>query len=154
MDELQVRGMKSDPSNSPFRSFRRMVFSVADHRVVDGGKLHPDLVLQSGLQRHLDERSRKQRPFHGVPKFSPSRFRIALRCSPLEHTVAPKIMNQGSFSGFEMSPNHCEIASHRSMAKKLPNQRIAIPLRGRKEQNARRKAIDAMNNKDPSPGRF
>jgi hypothetical protein len=47
MDELEARRMKgnaSDPSLSRFLSF---VFSISNHRVTDGGKLHPDLILQA-----------------------------------------------------------------------------------------------------------
>jgi hypothetical protein len=35
MNELKMRCMKSDASNSPLRRFLRMVFSVADDRVAE-----------------------------------------------------------------------------------------------------------------------
>jgi hypothetical protein len=35
MNELKMRCMKSNASNSPFRRFRRVVFSVTDDRVAD-----------------------------------------------------------------------------------------------------------------------
>ena len=154
MYELQMRCMKSDTSNSPLRRFRRMVFSVADDRVADGGKLHPDLILQPRQQRNPDERSGQQRAFDRIPKFSASRFRIALRGRSLKHTFSSKIVNERPFSGVEMSPNYCEIPPHRGMAEKLSNEYVPIRLGGRKEQNPGRKPIDAMYDKDSSSGRF
>jgi hypothetical protein len=154
MCELQMRCMKRDTSNSPVLRFRRMVFSVANDRVVDGGKLHPDLILQSREQRNLDERSGQQRTFDRIPKFSASRFRIVRRGRSLKHTFSSKIVNERPFSGVEMSPNYCEIPPQRGMAEKLSNKCVPIRLGGRKEQNPRRKPIDAMYDEDSSSGRF
>ena len=49
--------MQSHPVDAPLRGFRRMVFAIADHRVAEGRKLHPNLVLQSRDERDQDERS-------------------------------------------------------------------------------------------------
>jgi hypothetical protein len=35
MNELKIRGVKSDARNSPLRRFRQVVFPVADNRVAD-----------------------------------------------------------------------------------------------------------------------
>ena len=55
MNELKMRCVKSDAGDSPLRRFRRVVFSVADHRVADRRKLHSDLILQSRHQRHSNQ---------------------------------------------------------------------------------------------------
>ena len=154
MYELQMRCVKSDTSNSPLRHFCRMVFSVADDRVADGGKLHADLILQSRDQRNPDERSGAQRTLDRVPKFSASRLRIGLLRCPLKHTFFSKIVNERPFLGVRMSPNDCKILPRRGMGEKLSNQRLPIRLGDRKEQNPGGKSIDAMDDKDSSSGRF
>ena len=76
---VEMNGMKSDAGNAPLRLFRRVVLSVADDRVADGGKLHPDLVLQSRDQRNADERCSAKPAFHGIPEFRARRLGITRR---------------------------------------------------------------------------
>ena len=45
MDELKMRGVESDASNSPLLRFGGIVLSVANDGVADGGKLNADLIL-------------------------------------------------------------------------------------------------------------
>jgi len=45
MNELKVRCVESDASDSLFKRFRWIVLSVADDRVADRRKLHTDLIL-------------------------------------------------------------------------------------------------------------
>ncbi len=76
MNELKMRRMKSDAGDSTFGGFLRAVLSVADDRVTDHGKLHPDLILQSGHERNPDQRSAPKRPLDGIPQFSAGRFAV------------------------------------------------------------------------------
>jgi len=52
MKKLKVRSMKSHPPNPPLRGFLRVVLPVPNHRMANGRKLHPDLVLQPGGKRN------------------------------------------------------------------------------------------------------
>ena len=45
MDKLEGRSMKCNAIDEPLRRFRRMIFSIANHRVTDRRKLHSDLIL-------------------------------------------------------------------------------------------------------------
>ncbi len=45
MNELKMRRMESDASNSPFQLFLWIVLLVADDRVSDRGHLNTDLIL-------------------------------------------------------------------------------------------------------------
>jgi hypothetical protein len=106
MNKLKVSCMESDATNSPLRRLYRVVFSVANHRVADRGKLHPDLVLQARHQRHSDERCASKVAFDDVPKLSRSRLPVALSGQSLEHSFSSKVVNEGSFFGAEMAANH------------------------------------------------
>lgn len=146
--------MQSNASDATLRCFPRAVLSVANHRVVDGRKLHANLILQSCHQGNADERSGAKRAFEGIPKLSASRCRVALRGQPLEHSFSPKVVNQRSFFSAEMPANNGEILPQRSMSEKLPNQRVSILLGFCKEENPRRETINAMYNKGPLSLRF
>ena len=47
MGELKMTSMERDASNAALRGFGRMVLSVAEDEMADGGKLYADLVLQA-----------------------------------------------------------------------------------------------------------
>lgn len=55
MDKLKARCMQRHASDQPLPRFLRVIFSIPYHRVTDGGKLHPDLILQSGYQLNPNE---------------------------------------------------------------------------------------------------
>jgi hypothetical protein len=147
MNELKMRCMKSDASNSPLQRLRLMVLSVADDRVADGGKLHSDLVLQSRHQRNSDEGRGAKTAFDEIPKFSTSRLGGALGAQLLKHSFSSKVVNERPFFDAEMSANHGQILPHRTVAEKLSNQCVSIPVGFCKEQNPRGKTIDAMYDK-------
>ena len=151
MNELKVRCVESDASNSLFQRFRWIVLSVADDGVADRRKLHPDLILQSRHQRDSDERCAAKETFDGIAKFSASRFWIASGGHPLKHSFLPKVVNECSFSSTEMSAHYGEILPHRSVAEKLLNERFPIQPGFCKEQNPRRVSIDAMYDIGPLP---
>lgn len=70
MNELKMRRVESNASNSPFEFFRWIVLPVADDWVSDRGKLNTNLILQSGNQRDADERCALQGMFHGIAQLS------------------------------------------------------------------------------------
>lgn len=154
MNKLKMRCVQSNASDSTLGCFRGAVFSVANHRVVDGRKLHADLILQSCHQRNADERSLAKKAFDGIPKLSASRCRVAPHGQPLEHSFSPQVVNQSPFFSAEMPANNGEILPQGSMSKKLPNQRVSIVLGFCKEENPRRETINAMYDKDPLFLRF
>ncbi|MGB7719091.1 MAG: hypothetical protein WBL65_04275 [Bryobacteraceae bacterium] len=145
MNELKMRRMKSNAGNSPLRRFRQVVFSVADDRVADRRKLHPDLILQPRRQRHPDQRSAPERAFDAISKFRASRFGVALRAQRLKHSFTSKVVNERPFLGAGTPANNREILPDGSMGEKLPDECIAIRFSFRKEQNPGRKTIDAMH---------
>jgi len=152
--ELKMRRVESDAGDQPLGGFLGAVLSVADDRVADGRKLRPDLVLQSRHQRNPDERGAGKKPFDGVSKLGASGFGIFRGAQPLKHSVAPKIVNESPFAGLETPAKHGEILPHGSMGAKLPDEHLPIGLGFRKEQNAGRETIDAMNDKGPLSLRF
>ena len=85
--------------------------------------------------------------FHEISEFSTSRLGAAFGGQLLKHSFSPKVVNQRSFPGGEMSANHCEILPHRGVADKLSNQCVSIRFRFCKEQNPGGKTIDAMHDK-------
>ena len=145
MNELKMRRMKSHAGNSPLRRFRQVVFSVADDRMADRSKLHPDLILQPRRQRHSDQRSAPERAFDPISKLRTSRCGVALRAQRLKHSFTSKVVNERPFLGAGTPANNREILPDGSMGEKLSNQCIAIRLGFRKEQNPGRKTIDAMH---------
>jgi len=149
MNELKMRCVQSDASNSPLRRFRRVVFSVADDRMADRRELHPDLILQSRHQRHSNQRSAQKRALDGISKLGTSRFGVALRAQYLERSFTSKVVNERPFLGGETPANHREILPDWSMAEKLSNECISIRFGFRKEQNSGRKTIDAMYDEGP-----
>ncbi len=153
MNELNVSCMQSDASDSPLQRLHRVVLSVANHRVADRRKLHPDLVLQARHHRNPDERCASKVAFDNIPQLSTSRLPIALSGQFLEHSFSSKVVDEGSFFGAEMAPNHREILPYRTVAEKLSNQCVSIQHSFRKEQNPRREAIDAMYHKGSLPPR-
>ena len=144
MNELKMRCMKSDASNSPLRRFRWIVLSVADHGVADRRKLHADLILQSGHERDSDERCASKGAFDGIAKLGTRRFGVASGGHLLKHSYLSKVVNERPFSDAKMPANYREILPHRSVAEKLPNERFAIRPGFCKEQDPGRIAIDAM----------
>ena len=106
MNELKMPCMKSDASDSPLQRLHRVVFSVANHRVADRGKLHSDLVLQARHQRDSDERRASKVAFDDIPKLSSSRLPVALTGQSLEHSFSSKVVDEGSFFGTEMTANY------------------------------------------------
>ena len=147
MNELKMRCVKSDASDSPLRRFRQVVFSVTHDRVTGRCKLHSDLILQSRDQGNSDERSAQKRAFDGISKFGTSRLGVALGAQPLKHSFPPKVMHEVPFLGAETPANYREILPHRSVAEKLSNERIPIRFSFRKEQNPGSKTIDTMYDK-------
>ena len=93
MNKLKMRGMKSNASDPLLRRFRPMVFPVADERVAHGGKLRPDLILQSCHQLNPDERGIRKNVFDGISKFCPGRLWVSGRPQLLKHSLASKIMD-------------------------------------------------------------
>lgn len=55
MNKLETHCMKSDASDQPLARFGCVIFSVSDHRVADGRKLHPDLILQTSNKLNANE---------------------------------------------------------------------------------------------------
>jgi hypothetical protein len=147
MNELKMRCVKSDASNSPLRRFRQVVFSVTHDRVTGRCKLHSDLILQSRDQGNSDERSAQERAFDGISQLGTSRLGVALGAQPLKHPFPPKVMHEVPFLGAETPANYREILPHRSVAEKLSNERIPIRFSFRKEQNPGSKTIDTMYDK-------
>jgi len=139
--------VKRDASNSPLQSFRRVVFPVADDRVTDCRKLHPNLILQPRHQRNSEERGGAKTAFDEIPKFGTSRLGGARCGQPLKHSLSPEVVNQRPFFDAEMTANNCEIGPNRSVAEKLLNQCVPIRLGFCKEHDPGRKTIDAMYNK-------
>ncbi len=144
MNKLKMPCMKSDASDSPLRSFLPGVLSVADDRMADRSKLHPDLVLQSRHQRNSYERSAPKTPFDGIAKFSTSCPGIVLGGQPLKHSFASRVVNQRPLIQAEMAANHGKILPYRSMAEKLSDECVSILLGLCKEQNSGTETIDAM----------
>ena len=154
MNEVKMRRMKSDASDSPLKCFLAAVLSIAHHRVADCRKLHPDLVLQPRHQRYADERCVAKRSLDAIAKFSSSCSRIAFLGQPLKHALASKVVNQCRFVYAEMSANDGKILPHRPMAEKLSNQRVAVVFGFCEEQNAGDIAIDTMDNEGSLPFRL
>jgi hypothetical protein len=93
MKELKMGGMKSYAGDPPLGGFRRVVLSVTDDRVADGGKLYSDLVLQSRHQRNPEERSGAKAAFDRIPEFGTGRF-VPARCGqPLKHSLPSKVVD-------------------------------------------------------------
>ena len=88
-ETVEALGMKRDASDSRFRRFGCVVFSVADHWVADGGKLHSDLILQSGHQGYADQGGVPKRAFYGIPHLGTGRFGVSLGAHFLQHAFAP-----------------------------------------------------------------
>ena len=132
MSELKTSGVESDTRNSPLQGFFRVILAVADDGVADGGKLYPNLILQSCDQRDTNKRSGAETAFDGIPQFRPSRFRAARGGQLLKHSLPAKIVDERFFFATgvdaEMSTNHREILPHWGMAKELSNKRVAIAL--------------------------
>ena len=154
MNKLKMRCMKSDASDSTLQGFFPAIFSITDNRVADGGKLRPDLVLQSRHQRSPDQRGGAKRPLDRILEFSTSRPRVT-RCSQLlKHSFSPKVVNQRPFFRTELPTNYCKILPYWSMTEKLSNECISIRLGFCKEQNPGCETIYAMDNKSPLSLRF
>ena len=151
MNELKMRRVESDASNSPFQLFGWIVLPVADDRVADRGQLNADLILQSGHQRDSEERCVFKAMFHGIAKLSASRFWISFCSHPLKHSLLSKVMNECPFFQAEMTANCREIFPHRSVPDKLLNECFSIWPSFCKEQNPRCLLIDSMDDKRPLP---
>ena len=54
------------------------------------------------------------------------RFTVSFHAQYLMHPFFPKIVDQRSFFQIEVSANDCQVLPHRSMRKKLPDERIPI----------------------------
>ena len=66
MNKLKIRGMQRDSVNQLFFGFFAMVFSIADERMAYGGKLCPNLVLQSCDQFYAEKCRVGKRSIHGI----------------------------------------------------------------------------------------
>lgn len=154
MNKLQVRGMQRHAVNQGLFRLFAVVFSVADKRMSDGRKLRPDLVLQSRLQFHADQRCAGKSAFHTVAKFSARGFRVSRRPLLLKHTFAAEVMDQRPFRIVQASAHHGLIFSYRRMCQKLPDQRIAIVIGFGEQQNAGSKPVNAMHNQRALPFRL
>jgi hypothetical protein len=138
--------MKSNAGDSPFSGFGRVIFSIADHRMADRGKLDPDLILQSSDQGHSDQGSRLKRPLKGILKFGASRSTVALFAQLLKHSLPPKIVDQCSLFCLQVPTNDGKVLPHRIVGKKLSYQGIPGRLSFCEQQHARGEAIYAMDN--------
>jgi hypothetical protein len=78
MSKLKMRGMESNPIDSPLRRFLRVVFSVADDRVPDDRKLRADLILQPCYERDPNQRSTAKRTLDRVLKFCAGRLVVSV----------------------------------------------------------------------------
>jgi hypothetical protein len=154
MNKLNMRGVESNAGNSPFGGLGRMIFSVADDRMADGGELRPDLILQSGYERYPDQRGAGKRPLDGISEFCASRFGIFFRALFLKHSHTPKIVDQSPLFGAETPAKDRQILPYRRMIEKLPNQDLPVMLRFGEKQNTRRETIDAVDHQGslPLPG--
>lgn len=132
MNELKMRGMKSDPGNQLFRRFSPVVFPVAYDRVAARRKLHPDLVLQSCHQFNPDERGIRKNALNGISKFGAGRLRVPRRPQLLEHSFASKIMDQRPGLNAGMATHYRQVLPHGCMGQKLLHKRISVPFRFRK----------------------
>src|ERR1700754_3705027 len=92
--------------------------------------------------------------FHGIAKFSASRFWILFCGQLLKHSFLPEVMNKCPLFQEEMTTNCCEILPHRSVSDKLLHECLSIWPGFCKEQDPRRETIDAMHDKGPLPLRF
>jgi hypothetical protein len=154
MYELKMGRMQGDARNAPLRGFRRVVFSIADDRVSERGKLHPDLILQPRDQSYSHERGGHKRAFDGVGKLGTRRLGVALRSQLFKHSLPPKVVNERPFFGAEVSADHREVLPDRSVGEKLSNERVPIRFGLGKEQHPGRKTIDAMYDQGALPPRF
>jgi hypothetical protein len=154
MNELKMGGMKSYARDAAVVGFGGMVLSVADDRMADGGELHTDLVLQSGDEGDPDERSGAQTAFDRIAKFSAGGFMSRGGGQALEHSLASKVVDERSLFGGEMSANDCEVLPHGSVGEELLDECVAIGVGFGKEQDAGRKAIDAMDDEGTLLFRF
>jgi hypothetical protein len=148
MDKLKVRSVKGDAGNEPLRSFCRVVFSIADHRMAQRGELRPDLILQSGHQLNPDERSIRKKAFHRVSKFGASRSLISCHAQTLKHSFPAKIVDERSGPNTEAAAQYREIPPHGSMGEKLPHQRVSSWAGLGKQQSPGDETIDAMHDPD------
>lgn len=146
--------MKRDAVDAPLRRFFRVVLSVADHRVADGGKLHSNLILQSRRQGDPQQRCGAQSAFDAVVKLRPRRLPRGLRDQPLKHSLPPEIVHQRCLCRLQVSANHRQILPHGSVAEKLPDQRLPVLLGFCEEHHPRREAVNAMDDKSPFSLRF
>ncbi len=92
--------------------------------------------------------------FHGIAKFSASRFWIAFCGQLLEHSFLPKVVNESPLFNAGMTTNCCEIFPHRGVSDKLLHECFSIWPGFGEEQNPRRVTIDAMYDEGPLPLRF
>src|SRR5262245_20450910 len=92
--------------------------------------------------------------FHGIAKFSASRFWIPFCGHPLKHSLLPKVMNERHFVQGQMTAHRCEILPHRGVSYKRLTKCLSIWPDFCKEQNSRRETIDAMHDKGPLLLRF
>lgn len=145
MRELQMSGVQRDPPDSSLGGFLRLVFPVTDYWVTDRGKLRANLILQTRRQRDSNQRGSAQELLHGIMKLSARRSGLSFTAPLLVHSLTPKVMYQRSFPFLQTPAHHTEIFPHGRMLKKLPHQRVPIPLRLRKQQYPGRKPIDAMH---------
>lgn len=154
MNELKMRRVKRDSSNSPFQLLGWTVLPVTNDRIPDRCKLNTDLILQSGNQRDPDKRSTPKAIFYGKVQLSASRLRIPFRRYPLKHSLLPNVMNECPLVPADITANHGQILPHRAVLDKLLNECFPIRPRFGKQQNPRRETIDAVYDIGPLPLRF
>lgn len=146
MTKFKSRGVKGDSIDAALLSLGRMILPISNHRVSDGGELHPDLVLQPGHECHPDQGSAAHTALHRVSEFSASCPRILRHAHFLEHPFPAKIVHKGTFLRAEMSANNREVLPHGRVSKELADESVTIALRLGKEQDARGKSVDPMHN--------
>ena len=78
MNKFQIGRMKGHPRDSPLCHLFRTILSVSNHRMPDGRKLHPNLVLQSRHQRDAHQSRTAKSLLYAVPEFCPGGFLVAL----------------------------------------------------------------------------
>jgi hypothetical protein len=89
--------------------------------------------------------------FHGIAKFSASRFWIAFCGYLLKHSSFPNVVNERPFFNAEVTTNCREIFPRRGVSDKLLHECFSIRPGFCEKQNPRRVTIDAMYNKGLLP---
>src|SRR5579864_1427473 len=94
MNKLKIRGVQRDSVNQLLFSFFAVIFSVADERMPNGGKLRANLVLQSGDKFHAYKCRVGKGALYCITQFGAGSVGITGRPQLLIHAFTPEIMHQ------------------------------------------------------------